>query len=454
MKLLQRVLSFTVASAVAFSLLSVSGFAEEKRVLLTCVTADEWTDLLYRPNQSETTWLGADGIFTVNLNGNDSFASSNKDTNTLFFFSDTFIGKSDENGIIYGDRTMPSHTAALLSGYAPDKDNIQFIYGEGGNMDPSQSLFGEYRWLFDSMVVGDSVYVLGFPEVNWTPTQVDMFRIPIEDGTPKFAEFEKTEAIPQLLHISEDGRKISAFGIGIMCNTKQAGALNPDGYIYIYGYRATTNNIGNHLIVSRIKESDFPDFSKLTYWDGEKWGDDIEECKSLFKYVSCEMSVTPITTGPYKGKYIAIYTKNTEGPEVCYSIGDTPYGPFKINATFYNCPEWQQPSADGVGWIYTYNAKAHPHLSREDKLLVTYNTNSRNPLSGQAADYHPRFLWLDLDPENDLSPDVDYSLPFESFMDPRSETFPVWIVVLAAVAFVGAGAGAFFIVKAKRKRSN
>ena len=46
-----------------------------------------------------------------------------------------------------------------------------------------------------------------------------------------------------------------------------------------------------------------------------------------------------------------------------------------------------------------YNAKAHPHLSNGDMLLISYNVNVEGEGVMQwTIDYHPRFLWLDLDP--------------------------------------------------------
>lgn len=406
MKQIIKLASLFTALCIVFSLVSLTSPVSAAEVKLTATKADEWTDLFYRTSQSERTWLGADGIYSVSLDGNDAFASANGNTNTFFIFSDTLMGTSDANGKHTGQWGMPSHTSALLSGSTPDKDNISFVYGNGGNMRHDENLFGKKRWMLDCLVINDKLYVFGFPEQDWKPTQIDLFTLPIENGTVNYERYTKTEKISQLCY--RDGNTaLYAYGIGIMCNTVSAGAPNPDGYIYIYGYRDAINEWSRKdLIVSRIKETDFPDFSKLTYWDGQNWVTDIKKSAPVLRSVSCEMSVTPITTGPYKGKYIAVYTKNTEGAEVAYSISDTPYSGFSSGVTFYNCPEYRTTSADGKGWLYTYNAKAHPHLSEGDKLLVSYNCNARDCNTQHPSDYHPRFLWLDLDPNNEGSGDV------------------------------------------------
>jgi hypothetical protein len=43
------------------------------------------------------------------------------------------------------------------------------------------------------------------------------------------------------------------FGISILSNTIGAGALHPDGYIYIYGIRG----INKELLVARVKDYQF-----------------------------------------------------------------------------------------------------------------------------------------------------------------------------------------------------
>ena len=71
---------------ILFTLFSVAGtsvFAEENEMpLLTTTEAHSWTALFDRRGLG-TTWLGADGIYSVALDGNDSFGSATEDTNTF-----------------------------------------------------------------------------------------------------------------------------------------------------------------------------------------------------------------------------------------------------------------------------------------------------------------------------------------------------------------------------------
>jgi hypothetical protein len=105
------------------------------------------------------------------------------------------------------------------------------------------------------------------------------------------------------------------------------------------------------------------------------------------------MSVMAVRTGALKGKYVL--TSMSVENKLFVRIGDGPAGPFGDRHDVYVTPEWSP--ADSV---LTYNAKAHPSLSRDGSWLVTYNVNttswSRN--LSDADIYHPRFLWLRFDP--------------------------------------------------------
>ena len=370
-----------------------------KDTVLKATKADEWTALFDRRGEKNT-WLGADGIYTIPVDGNDSFGSALSGSKTFIIFSDTLMGTASSKGKLTYNAGMPSHTSALLTGNQPDKDAIEFIYGNGGNGELGQHMFGQRLWLYDGLVLGDNLYIFAFPPTSdWKPARADLIQIPIKNGEPNYSRYRVKSNISQLYYRNES--YLYSFGMGVTVNTESAHAVNPDGYIYIYGYRDALNEFSRKdLIVSRIKESDMGDFSKLTYWNGSEWGGNIEDCAVLIRSVSCEMSVTYIPVGPYEGKYIAIYVNNTRSSEVMYAIGDSLYGPFDTPVKFYDTPEWGQKDGSGNGTLVIYNAKAHPHLSFGDQLLISYNVNTTGS-EQYTTDYYPRFVYLDLDPEKE-----------------------------------------------------
>ncbi len=366
--------------------------------ILTCTPADEWTALFDRAGKRES-WLAADGIYSVALSGKDSLSSLNEQSKTLFFFSDTILGTANAEGKITRYNGMANHSAAILTGDSPDPSAMEFLWGSKANLALSGdlNLFRQNQWLFDCFVTGGNLYAIAFSQENWKPSKIDLIRIPIsEEGNPQWGKFKRTTNIRPLLKKLPDFDY--AYGMGVMCNTAEAGAPDPDGYIYIYGYRDNFAAFSQKdLIVSRIHEDDFPNFDTLRYWNGSDWVEEIEQSALLIERVSCEVSVTPITVGPYKGKYMAVYNQDVQSNRIMYAIGDTPAGPFGESVHCYTIPETGQTPVGGNGTLYTYNAKAHPHISPAGTLLISYNVNVNGVNMAQnTADYRPRFLSLDL----------------------------------------------------------
>lgn len=165
-----------------------------------------------------------------------------------------------------------------------------------------------------------------------------------------------------------------------------------DGYLYIYGYCNERDKFLRSLIAGRIKKEDIGDYNKLYFYDGVGFVRDIEKAKKLLGHVSTEMSVIPLKGGKFDGKYLAVFQYDSIGKYVCYSIGESPIGPFSNPRPVYETPELKQYTKT----TYTYNAKAHLHLSDEDKILVSYNVNDMSMKANKDdyTIYHPRFGYL------------------------------------------------------------
>ena len=176
--------------------------------------------------------------------------------------------------------------------------------------------------------------------------------------------------------------------------TDEAGVEKSDGYIYFYGYIDNYVSGIKDLIVSRIHKNDLEDFSNLRYWNGTDWCDNIEESAVILENVSCEMSVNYVNDGPFAGKYLAVYTQRVESERIMYAVGDSPMGPFSEPVLAYTAPEYRDKLENGKSFYYTYNAKAHPHLSGDGSLLITYNVNVRDGDAFRTEDYIPIFLKL------------------------------------------------------------
>lgn len=250
-------------------------------------------------------------------------------------------------------------------------------------------------WLQDGVVVNNDLYFvpllvgpdLSQPEgLQFRVKDVSMIRVPIKEGELDFSSASQKPT--PLADTSTNSTWL--FGAAFTPNTKQSGAMNPDGYIYIYGYE--TVGMERLLKVARVKEDTLGDFDTWEYYSNGKWVAEMTGASTLIDHVSCEMSVTQITSGKNKGKYLALYTYDVNTTLIAYSIGSTPWGPFSEPRIAFESKEKQRLG----GKSYTYNAKAHPHMSTEEELLITYNMNtySMDQNTKNADVYHPRFVGL------------------------------------------------------------
>ena len=373
-----------------------------------CDEVPDYTAMLSRYNG----WAGADGIYTVNLDGKDyDYERDKSEQKTFFVFSDTIVSSVDPVTHQRKNAYMPNNTSAVLTGGKPTAKDIEFYYPENTKecanirpnplepttIDPNKH---KYYWLGDTFVIGNKLYVYslkidsvdpGLTGFGFAQTGVDLARYDIVNGEPDFSSLtliNDTEG--RLCDISDYGNRWY-FGGGVYQSTESAGVINPDGYVYVYGYDDVTNQ-GRKLVVSRVKEADIEDFSKYEYLDST--GNWTKEKPSAFSYlasdVAPELSVTQIQSGEHKGKFVLVNSHITNSPTLKISIADSPFGKFENKTTIFSHDDCQALPGYNNN---TYNAKAHPALSSANELIVTYNMNGDSAFTN-ADIYRPRFLRL------------------------------------------------------------
>jgi hypothetical protein len=353
----------------------------------TVEEAPEWTALFHRTSG----WFGGDGLFVIPRNGKDN-ETPNASTESMLIFSDTMIGEISDSTLQPGS-AMVNNTVAYLNGSEPKKDKISFHWdkNEAGepktlfvpNTPPSEK--GDYYWLGDGFVNTESnntTYIFAYRMRNMNNTDAwsfkemsnDLIALPSGSRPP----FKEQRQIVTPLHFDDGG-----FGAGIFVNTEKAGAPNPDGYVYVYGVRGKEKK----LIVARVLPKEFEDFRTWRFWDGEEWNEDMQQVASVTEGVSNELSVSVLADG----RYALVFQLNGMGPTVALRLGQSPYGPFGRVIELWNCKESQKKN------YLTYNAKAHPSLSREGELLISYNVNAfdfMNEIKANPTLYRPRFIRL------------------------------------------------------------
>jgi hypothetical protein len=347
--------------------------------------AKEWNRLFDRTSG----WTGADGIYSIPISGDDSFGSASS-TPTLFVFGDTFIGEVNSQGRRLSGTTLVNNTMAVLTGDEPAPERTRFLYRETRALfipDTPESNPGDWYWFSDGLSHEERLYLFALRMKEWGSSfavdGVSLIYTPLESTTPYV---DAVQLDTPLFASTERGALV--FGLAIMANTIHAGSPDPDGYIYIYGTLNTL--LTKKLVAARVHETaDFLDFQEYRYWNGTGWSSNIEDSAPLTGRLSMEFSVTPLADS----RYILVFQSNCVGRNVAIRMGKSPVGPWGEMNRIYRCPE---PDYDKD--IYTYNAKAHPHLSEPGKLLISYNVNTQDFWDHflYADIYRPRFIYLSL----------------------------------------------------------
>lgn len=354
------------------------------------IAQPHWDNLFNRKQG----WSGADGIYSIPLNSVESL-EENSDKQTLLLFSDTFISRVDEHNKRHNNQ-MVNNTWAIMRGGSPANDKIEFFYKKeadgsaGTQFIPNKAYAKEkdYFWLMDGIAIGSEVYIFAIRLTedkshlyNFKLLGVSLLKTRVTGNG--FLELIAEKETPFFFKDSEGQETV--FGQAIMPFTKQAGYAYGDGYIYIYAPQGSS--FGKKMLVARVLPQNLEDFSQWRYWNGEKWCDDMYAAAAITDGISQEFSVTPIAPS----KFIAVFENDQK---VAIRYGRTPIGPFGPMEFIYTCPEGK-----GDADRFVYNAKAHPHLSQPNSLLISYNVNCHTvERHDEEADlYRPRFIKLEME---------------------------------------------------------
>src|SRR5690625_2771228 len=348
--------------------------------------AYEWNELFSRYDG----WTGADGTYSLSLD-----IGQEKET-SLFLFSDTYIGNVHPVSKQRKQAGMLNNTLAMLESNKPDPTKIDFIWTSNiSDMNlftpktPSSSN-GSWYWLQDGVQIDDKLHLFpilmvddpgGENNFKFAIGGVTMISVPLSEEGPIIEEQEQIDTPFFKELASEDGNFV--FGGTILDRSQDT----DDGYVYVYGYKDFVSG-EKDLVVARTKSENIGVFDEYQYWDGETWSSDMLEASTLINGVSPELSVNYQNSGPYEGKYVATFSKETLSGYVAISYADSPQGPFSETESLYFVPEAHQDD------VITYNAKAHPQLSAPDELLISYNVNavSSNENMSNGDIYRPRWV--------------------------------------------------------------
>ncbi len=332
----------------------------------------QWEEMLKR----DSGWIGADGVYAVAMNGVETPGKASQ-TETMFWFSDNIWGNIYDDTLA-SDWEMSNNCVAYMQGDEPSGSKIEF-FRRKNEKGQTLSMFepntpntskGDYYWLGDGFfdhAMDSTIYIFAYRIKNipggiYPFDDVGLSLIALPKGSKPPFQNQRQMDVPFFYKDSKGHGKL-VFGIAVLANTAGAGAPNPDGYIYVYGVRGPEKE----LVVARVKDNEFENFSQWRFWNGSAWQENVHDVAALTSRVSNEMSVSFMEDG----RVIAAYQLDTNSPDIMIQAGKTPYGPFQPAKKVWSTPQVYEDLD-----FYTYNAKAHPHLSKPGELLISYNVNS------------------------------------------------------------------------------
>ncbi len=362
----------------------------------SAVEAPQWTALFNRREG----WTGADGVYSIPMSG-DERPGAGTNSRTLIFFSDTFVGSVRPNGSRTGT-TLVNNTNAMLTGAQPDPLNLKFQVRDKAGIavalvTPNQIRYeGQWFWPMDGVLVDGRVCTYGLriesaptPPFAFAPAGVSLLSASAADNAP-FAGPYRQKDMPLFVPPQADGTASETyFGLAVMPLTLQSGALSPDGYLYVYGTRS--GSYRKNLVVARVLPEQIEAGPAYRFWNGSDWVPHIGAAANLTLGVSAEFSVQPLADG----RFLLVHMTDLLGSTVAVRYGASPVGPWGEDIPIWDCPE-----ATLTPNTYVYGAKAHPHLSTPESLLISYHVNTfdfaENFRAGGSDIYRPRFITVPL----------------------------------------------------------
>ena len=302
-------------------------------------------------------WIAGDATFSVDL----------PDSNTLWLFGDSFIGTANPDSSITPGAKMIRNCAILQKG-----DSLISLYN-GTFENPSAFVFATdstWFWSEHGLFVNDTlrIFMSEFKTTDgaagWNFEYVGLSMVNF--SYPGF----------KLLNI----RSIPYFDIN---HVMYGNCLLREGdYIYIYG-RREEGLPQYHIPYPHIARVGVENINK--YWqffDGSTWVDN----PALTRRIDDNPVSQEYCVFKHEGKYVLLSQEIWLSPKIYTQTSQSPKGPWENRTLVYKTP---LPFDN----MFTYNAYAHPQFDKNDKLLVSYNSNGPfQDIFKNVELYRPRFI--------------------------------------------------------------
>lgn len=345
--------------------------------LPTVVTAEPAPELNAKFRQTDR-WVGADGAYSVPLS----------DTKTLWLFSDTLVGSIRD-----GKRslqTMVNNTVGVQDGHGTDA-KLTFTVKKAADGKPV-AVFAPpsgkgFFWQQAGVAIDGKLSVF-LPRVETTG----------QGGAFGFRHVEQWLGVVANPDADPTTWKVTYSKLPFATFTRERtlsfglAALREGDHVYVYGYEETPGKpfADRRLVLARVPAGQLADFAAWRFYSNGEWKADTTALTPLASKVGTEGSVSYV---PGLKRYALVYTENGMGERIVGRFAGSPAGPWSDPVLLYRCPEMRQSKK-----VFSYAAKAHPHLGGESELVVTYCVNAfeLGPVVNDATLYWPNFVRVKL----------------------------------------------------------
>ncbi|MFN8241389.1 MAG: DUF5005 domain-containing protein [Bacteroidales bacterium] len=157
-------------------------------------------------------------------------------------------------------------------------------------------------------------------------------------------------------------------------------------FVYIYGTEFDRNTNNRYMLLSRVTKPDLSDPGKWMFYTPVGWDNDYTKAARLCDRFGAEYSVSFCNT---VNKYITVYSELGMSDKIIMRSSPKSEGPWSGQQIIFITPDMKRDST-----YFCYAAKAHPDISGENDLLVSYICNSFDfwKMASDTAIYRPRFI--------------------------------------------------------------
>jgi hypothetical protein len=325
--------------------------------------------------RSQRGWIGGDTAQSVSLGQGK----------TLWLFGDTWVG-AVKDGRRSRARLVHNSVGIQDSSQTP----CRYVIAEGASEKPVEFFSPAdgrgWLWPLSGVLVRDRLYLfLAQYERSENPRSPEHSLIGqwlgiVENPHDDPQDWCLTQT-PIPFSITQPTRTLS-YG---------SNAVVAGEHLYIYGCddRSKERTLGVYLTVARVPLDHVENMSQWRFFRKGRWSHDSASATHISDYMAAELSVARL---PNSDQYVMVYTDCGVSNRVVARTAPTPVGPWSDIKLIHTCTDAKRDTG-----VFSYAAKAHPTLSDDGRLVISYLTSSADPwqVATDARLFWPTFVTVD-----------------------------------------------------------